>query len=107
MVFAVSPMNPAPDFVHPLSKDFADFLRLLLACGDVAALEQAWMWEEAQFEAFSRNNPPTQAQQVVLSEVAARLKLTPMEHPWVYLKELQASFDYGKSSIQRTTTMLT
>ena len=78
MVFAVSPMNPAPDFVHPLSKDFADFLRLLLACGDVAALEQAWMWEEAQFEAFSRNNPPTQAQQVVLSEVAARLKLTPV-----------------------------
>ena len=96
MVFAVSPMNSAPDFVHPLSKDFADFLRLLLACGDVAALEQAWMWEEAQFEAFLRNNPPTQAQQVVLSEVAARLKLTPMEHPWVYLKELQASFDYGK-----------
>ena len=45
MVFAVSPMNSAPDFVHPLSKDFADFLRLLLACGDVAALEQAWMWE--------------------------------------------------------------
>lgn len=96
MVFAVSPMNSAPDFVHPLSKDFADFLRLLLACGDVAALEQAWMWEEAQFEAFLRNNPPTQAQQVRLSEVAARLKLTPMEHPWVYLKELQASFDYGK-----------
>lgn len=53
------------------------------------------MWEEAQFEAFLRNNPPTQAQQVVLSEVAARLKLTPMEHPWVYLKELQASLITG------------
>lgn len=25
MVFAVSPMNSAPDFVHPLAKDFADF----------------------------------------------------------------------------------
>lgn len=96
MVFAVSPMNSAPDFVHPVSKDFADFLRLLLACGDVAALEQAWMWDEAQFEAFLRNNPPTQAQQARLSEVAARLKLTPMEHPWAYLKELQTSFDYGK-----------
>lgn len=75
MVFAVSPMNSAPDFVHPLSKDFADFLRLLLACGDVAALEQAWMWEEAQFEAFLRNNPPTQAQQVVLSEVAGTAEI--------------------------------
>lgn len=36
MVFAVSPMNAAPDFVHPLAKDFADFLRLLLASGNVA-----------------------------------------------------------------------
>ena len=44
MVFAVSSMNAAPDFVHPLAKDFADFLRLLLACGDAAALEQARMW---------------------------------------------------------------
>ena len=30
MVFAVSPMNTAPDYVHPLAKDFTDFLRLLL-----------------------------------------------------------------------------
>ena len=36
MVFAVSPMNAAPDCVHPLARDFADFLRLLLACGDAA-----------------------------------------------------------------------
>ena len=41
MVFAVSPMNSAQDFVHPIARDFADFLRLLLACGDAAALEQA------------------------------------------------------------------
>ena len=34
MVFAVSPMNAAPDCVHPLARDFADFLRLLLACGE-------------------------------------------------------------------------
>ena len=57
MVFSVSPMNSAPDFVHPLANNFADFLRLLLACGDSAALEQAWMWDKAQFEAFLRDNP--------------------------------------------------
>ncbi len=34
MVFSVSPMNSAPDFVHPLANDFEDFLRLLLACSD-------------------------------------------------------------------------
>ena len=67
MAFAVSPMNAAPDFVHPLAKDFADFLRLLLACGDAAALEQAWMWEKSQFEAFLQRNPPTQEQQALLA----------------------------------------
>lgn len=64
MVFSVSPMNSAPDFVHPLANDFEDFLRLLLACSDSAALEQAWMWDKAQFEAFLQDNPPTQEQQM-------------------------------------------
>ena len=41
MVFSVIPMNSAPDFVHPLANDFEDFLRLLLACSDSAALEHA------------------------------------------------------------------
>ena len=96
MVFSVSPMNIAPDYVHPLARDFADFLRLLLVSGDVAALEQAWMWDEAQFNTFLRDNPPTREQKQVLSEIAKQFCLTPMEHPWTYIKELQSSFDYGK-----------
>ncbi len=96
MVFAVSPMNSAPDFVHPLARNFADFLRLLLACGDAAALEQAWMWDEAQFGAFLQENPPTSEQRQVLSQAAEELKLTPMEQPWRYIRELQSAFDYGK-----------
>ena len=63
MVFAVSPMYNAPNYVHPLAKNFMGFLRLLFACGDVAVLEQIWMWDEAQFEAFLQENPPTQEQQ--------------------------------------------
>lgn len=96
MVFAVSPMNPAPDFVHPLAKDFADFLRLLLACGDVSALEQAWMWDKTQFADFLQENPVTEAQRKTLSEISEKMKLTPMEQPWTYLKELQSAFDYSK-----------
>ena len=96
MVFAVSPENTAPNYVHPLAKDFLDFLRLLLACGDVAALEQAWMWDEVQFEVFLRDNPPTQEQQQTLSELAAKMKLTPIEHPWKYIKSVQSFFDYSK-----------
>ena len=96
MVFSVSPMNSAPDFVHPLANDFEDFLRLLLACSDSAALEQAWMWDKAQFEAFLQDNPPTQDQQRTLSELAEKKKLTPMEQTWVYIKKLQAYFEYSK-----------
>lgn len=96
MVFAVSPMNAAPEYVHPLAKDFADFLRLLLACGDAAAPEQAWMWDEAQFAAFLRENPPTPEQQTCMSEIAEEMKLLPMEQPWAYIREVQSSFDYGR-----------
>ena len=96
MVFAVSPMNPAPDYVHPLAKDFKDFLRLLLACGNAAALEQAWMWDQAQFEAFLRENPATEEQTNTLAEIAQTMKLTAMEQPWEYIRSLQSSFDYSK-----------
>lgn len=96
MVFSVSPMNIAPNYVHPLAKDFGDFLRLILACGDAAALEQAWMWDERQFEAFLQENPLTQEQQQTLSEISEKMELTPMEKPWAYMKALQSDFDYGK-----------
>ena len=93
MVFAVDPTNGTRKYVHPLARDFADFLRLLLACGDAAALWQAWMWDEKQFDAFLRENTPAEAQRALLSEVAERFRLTPMERPWAYMKELQAAFD--------------
>ena len=73
MVFSVSPMNTSPDYVHPVAENFTDFLRLILACGDVAAVEQAWMWNEAQFEAFLNENPTTQEQQQTLSEISEKM----------------------------------
>ena len=96
MVFSVSPMNTSPDYVHPVAENFTDFLRLILACGDVAAVEQAWMWNEAQFEAFLNENPTTQEQQRTLSEISEKMNLLPMEQPWTYIKNLQSSFDYSQ-----------
>ena len=91
-VFAISPMNGASDAVHPVAANFEDFLRLLLACGDTAALEQAWQWDEAQFSAFLRDNPPTAEQAAVLDRLRA-LPLEPMAAPWAYIHALQADFD--------------
>lgn len=96
MVFSVNPISADQNYVHPLAKDFTDFLRLILACGNEAALEQAWMWDEAQFEAFLKENPVTQEQKQTLSEISKKLKLTPMEKPWAYIRTQQADFDYSK-----------
>ena len=96
MVFAVSPMNIAPDFVRPLAETFTDFLRLLLACGDAGTLEQVWMWDKAQFETFLKENPATEEQQKTLTEIAEKIMLTAMERPWEYIRSLQYSFDYSK-----------
>ncbi|MGN0266321.1 MAG: hypothetical protein ACI4D7_01455 [Lachnospiraceae bacterium] len=96
MVFAISPMNTAPDYVHPLAENFTDFLRLLLACGDAAVLEQAWMWDKVQFETFLKENPATEKQKKTLYDIAEKMKLTAMEQPWEYIKSLQSSFDYSK-----------
>ena len=52
MVFAVSPMNGPGEYVHPVAKNFADFLRLLLSCKDNASLEQCWQWSQEQFDIF-------------------------------------------------------
>lgn len=96
MVFAVSPANAYGEYVHPLAEDFTDFLRLLLACGDAAALEQTWMWGKKQFESFLRENPAAPEQAEALAAIGEKMKLSPMEHPWQYIKNLQASFDYGR-----------
>ena len=95
-VFAVSPMNSAPDYVHAVARDFADFLRLLLACGHGAAVEQCWRWSRGQFDAYLAENPPTDAALAVMGEIREKLGLKPMEDAWGYIHALQDGFDYGK-----------
>lgn len=93
MVFAVSPMNTPGSFVHPLAQNFKDFLRLLLACSHTAALEQAWCWDQAQFDGFLRENVPTDEQSAVLNIIQEKLSLTPMEQPFAYIKAVQDGVD--------------
>lgn len=95
MVFSVSPMNPRGHYVHPLARSFEDFLRLVLACGGVDAIEQAWMWNRGEFDAFLESYPPDAEQRAVLDALAQALSLAPMDDPYGYLKEVQDSFDYG------------
>lgn len=96
MVFAVSPMNLPGDYVHPIAENFADLLRLLLACGTMDALEQAHQWDREQFAAYVAENRPTEAQKAVLDTLAETFSLTAIEDPYGYLEALRQSFDYSR-----------
>lgn len=95
MVFAVSPMNFG-DCVHPVSRNFEDLLRLLLNCGDIAALEQCFAWDEEQFKAFLIDYPITEEQQKILDEIKDKCNLEPIEDAFSYVKHLQAEFDLSQ-----------
>ena len=95
IIFAVSPMNFG-DCVHPIARSFEDLLRLLLHCGDIAALEQCYAWDEEQYKAFLIDNPVTEKQQAVLDEIKSKFSLEPISDSFAYVKELQAEFDLSQ-----------
>lgn len=94
-VFSVSPMAVTGEYVHPVARDFSDFLRLLLACRSEAAIEQAYGWSREQFESFLAENPASEEQESVLKLIEEEFSLAPLENPFGYIKELQAGFNYG------------
>ena len=94
IVFAVSPMNTPGNFVHPVARNFEDFLRLVLACHDTAAIEQCWFMDREVFDSFLEANPPTAEGQKCLDEIQKKYKLTPIEDPFGYMHKLQEEFDY-------------
>ena len=95
-VFAVSPMNGRENCVHPVAKSFRDFLRLLLALHDAAAIEQAWQWNAAQLEEFEQKHPSSDEQLAALDKLVFTFHLRPMAEPWKYIHTVQSGFDYGK-----------
>lgn len=96
MVFAVSPMNTQGNYVHPLAENFSDFLRLLLACKSADALEQAWQWDQTQFDAYIHDIVQDESLTDAMNAITYRMHLTPMRHPLQYLHTLQANFDYSR-----------
>ena len=94
LIFAISPANLPGEYVHPVARNFEDFLRLILACNDTAAIEQCWFMDREVFENFLNDNPPTPEGQKCLDEIRKKYKLTPMEDPFAYMHKLQDEFDY-------------
>ena len=95
MVFAVNPTNTLGKNVFPIANTFDELLSLLLACGSMAAIEQAHMWDEEQFEEFVAENQPSAEQIAVFDVLRDNLGITPMEEPFRYLFDLQEQYHYG------------
>lgn len=96
MIFVVCPMNTPGDYVYPVAKNPEDFLRLLLACREEAAISQAYGWKREQFEAFVGGLEINEDQKTVHEKIRQRLGLSPMEDAFGYIKEIQGEFDYRK-----------
>ena len=94
IVFAVNPMNTPGNYVHPVARNFEDFLRLILACRDTALIEQCWFMDREVFDSFLEASPPTAEGQKCLDETQKKYKLTPIEDPFGYMHKLQDEFDY-------------
>lgn len=94
MVFAVSPCNLPGAYVHPLAESFEDFLRLLLMCSGLDAMEQVHGWSKETFEQYMAETRVSIEQKEIFQVIAEELHLEPMDFPFEYIKNLQSRFNY-------------
>lgn len=101
MVFVVSPMNETGRNVFPIARTFEDLLGLLMACGSMDAIEQAWQWDEEQFEEYLAAYPAKSEALAVFDVLRDKLGIKPMENPYEYLCELQREYNYGQLNFSK------
>lgn len=96
-VFACNPDTCADIFVYPLANSFADFMRLILACGSANPVEQIVWMDRDTFTRHLREEEAirTEEQKAVLCYLKKELGLSPMAEPYDYVKDLQSHFDYS------------
>ncbi len=99
MVFCVNPEPCGEQYVYPLARDFRDFLRLILAVGNTNPLQQMIGWDKAQYLDFLRSEQAlgedgSKQVSTVLDAISDKLGLTPMKHPFEYVKKIQQEFPY-------------
>lgn len=98
MVFTVNPESCADMYVYPISSNFEDFIRLILACSSNNPAEQVIQMSKEQFNEHltEEKQRETKQQRKMLSLLQSEFSLTPMINPFDYVKALQKDFDYSK-----------
>lgn len=95
IVFAVEPMGDAGRHAFPVAENFEDFLRLLMACGHEAYIEQAHAWSREQYDEFAKDNPITTKANEQILYLQKEYGLAPIDNPYQYLKTIYDSFDFS------------
>ena len=95
MVFACNPDTCADVFVYPLARTFADFMRLILACGSTNPIEQIVWVDKDKFAEHLKEEEAirTAEQKAAISYLEKELGIFPIDNPYDYVKELQSHFD--------------
>ncbi len=96
MVFCVSPMCDTGRYVRPVARSFSDFIMLLIACQDVFNIEAAEIMDRDGFYKMLCTYEADVKQQSAIEVLKREFKLSAMEKPYEYIRELQSSFDYSK-----------
>lgn len=94
-VFAVEPMGYAGRHAFPIAESFEDFLRLLMACGHEAYIEQAHAWSREQYDNFAKDNPLTTKANEQSLYLQNEYGLAPINDPYQYLKTIYDNFDFS------------
>lgn len=96
MVFCVCPMDLAPRYVRPVARSFADFLSLLVSCGDTSVIESAWRYDKETFKGECEAAMSGSGNEAARAELREKLGVLPMADPYDYIRSLQADFDYSE-----------
>lgn len=95
VVFAIEPMGYAGRRAFPVAANFEGFLRLLMACGHEAYIEQAHAWSREQYDEFAKDNPITANANEQILLLQNEYGLAPIDDPYIYLKTIYDEFDFS------------
>ncbi|MEG2138442.1 MAG: hypothetical protein RRY64_07240 [Oscillospiraceae bacterium] len=92
------PVNAKPIGFEGAILCCSDFMRLVLACEGANPVEQIIWMDKTKFRQHLQEEHKliTQEKKAVLSVLAEKLELAPMENAFEYVKSLQSKFDDSK-----------
>lgn len=92
-VYLVEPMETPGNFIRPVAKSEADFLRLLMACGGEWLIGSAKSLRRKEFEQFRTSELEKDENKATLDALGRALSLTPIDDPFTYLMAMGRDFD--------------